>query len=179
MSRASPEVAPYPFTTRHPLLGVLEFRDGARIRVADIPGLIDGAAQGRGCGHDFLRHVERTKALLYMVDAAGTDFRDPIQDLRVLVNELESYGDGSLLEQRALVVANKVDLMEKEKIQEVLGQLAEVADSLGIHRDHDVMAISAGVTGFGLGPLSQAIRKTVELSEMDRQEAFHTTSKAI
>jgi GTPase len=116
---------------------------------------------------------------LYMVDAAGTDFRDPIQDLRVLVNELESYGDGSLLEQRALVVANKVDLMEKEKIQEVLGQLAEVADSLGIHRDHDVMAISAGVTGFGLGPLSQAIRKTVELSEMDRQEAFHTTSKAI
>ncbi len=93
MSRAAPEVAPYHFTTMHPIIGCIEYRDGFQIRAADIPGLIAGASEGRGRGHDFLRHIERTKALLYIVDAAGVDFRDPVEDLHVLANELASYGD--------------------------------------------------------------------------------------
>ncbi|EEC48920.1 predicted protein, partial [Phaeodactylum tricornutum CCAP 1055/1] len=120
MSRASPEIAPYPFTTLHPLIGCIEYQDGYRIRAADIPGLIEGASEGRGCGHAFLRHIERTKALLYIVDAAGTDFRDPAEDLKILAKELESYGDGSLLERRALVVANKLDLLTEEQAFEIL-----------------------------------------------------------
>jgi GTPase len=172
MSRASPEVAPYPFTTLHPLIGCIEYRDGLRIRAADIPGLIAGASEGRGRGHDFLKHIERTKALLYIVDAAGVDFRNPVEDLRVLVDELSCYGDGSLLERRALVVANKVDLLTKERIAEILARVGEAADEIGIQTDHDVLGISAGVTGDGLGELSKAIRDVVTQTEMDRKLAF-------
>eukprot|EP00957_Ditylum_brightwellii_P038735 2928069-Ditylum_brightwellii.AAC.1 len=83
-SMAKPEIAPYPFTTLHPLVGSIEYKDGFRVVCADVPGLIDGASEGRGRGFDFLRHLERTKALLYIVDAAGVDGRDPIEDLKIL-----------------------------------------------------------------------------------------------
>lgn len=176
MSKASPDIAPYPFTTLHPLVGVLEFRDGRKIRMADIPGLIGGAAQGRGMGHDFLRHVERTKALLYMVDVAGVDFRDPVKDLSVLANELASYGDGSLMERRALVVANKVDLLHIDTVAEVLSSIREAAVKVGIQLEHDVMAISAGVTGEGLRTLSKAIRDIVMKTEQERKQLFEQES---
>mmetsp|Transcript_24138 Transcript_24138/g.66883 ORF Transcript_24138/g.66883 Transcript_24138/m.66883 type:complete len:525 (-) Transcript_24138:22-1596(-) len=169
MSRATPKVAPYPFTTLHPLMGMVEYRDGTSIRVADIPGLIDGASQGRGCGHSFLRHVERTKALLYIVDIAGSE-RDPLEDLRVLVNELGSYGDGDLLERRAIVMANKIDLVEKQRVPEIVGSLAELSDSLGIQRLDDVHAVSAGVSGKGLGALSRSLRGVVEQANADREQ---------
>ena len=178
MSAATPEVAPYPFTTLHPLMGVIEYRDGFRVKAADIPGLIDGASTGRGKGHDFLRHVERTKALLYIVDAASVDFRDPIDDLRILAKELSSYGDGSLMERRALVVANKVDLLHEDRVQEILFTLHETATELGIRFEHEVMAISAGVSGVGLGVLSKAIRDIVSKSERDRQIEFESRVKA-
>lgn len=173
MSKASPDIAPYPFTTLHPLVGVVEYRDGFRLRAADIPGLIAGAAEGRGMGHDFLRHVERTSALLYMVDAAGVDLRHPLDDLTTLVHELERYKDGSLvLERRALVVANKVDLLHPEAIPEVVAALQETATSLGIQLERDVLPISAGVTGEGLGVLSKAMREIVMKAEKEKQEAF-------
>jgi GTP-binding protein len=176
MSMATPEVAPYPFTTLHPLMGMIDYRDGYRIRAADIPGLVRGAAEGRGKGHDFLRHVERTKALMYIVDVAGTDFRDPIEDLLVLADELSAYGDGSLLERRAIVVANKVDLLARERIPEILFELGEAAKGAGIQFEHDVMGISAGVTGEGLGELSKAIRYIVSKTEEERLLAFeHAT----
>jgi GTPase len=178
MSAATPEVAPYPFTTLHPLMGIIEYRDGFRVKVADIPGLIDGASDGRGKGHDFLRHVERTKALLYIVDAAGVDFRDPISDLRILAKELSSYGDGSLMERRALVVANKVDLLHEDNTAELLIKLHETATELGIRFEHDVIPISAGVTGVGLGLLSRAIRDIVTKSDSERQEQFESHVKA-
>jgi GTPase len=178
MSAATPEVAPYPFTTLHPLLGIIEYRDGFRVKAADIPGLIDGASDGRGKGHDFLRHVERTKALLYIVDAAGVDLRDPISDLRVLAKELSSYGDGSLMERRALVVANKVDLLHEDHTAELLITLHETATELGIQFEHDVIPISAGVTGVGLGLLSKAIRDIVTKSDSDRQDEFESQVKA-
>ena len=178
MSAASPEVAPYPFTTLHPLMGCIEYRDGFRVKAADIPGLIDGASSGRGKGHDFLRHVERTKALLYMVDAASVDLRNPIDDLKVLAKELRSYGDGSLLERRALIVANKVDLLHDDHASEILVSLHEAATELGIRFEHEVMAISAGVSGVGLDVLSKAIRDIVGKSEIDRKVEFESRVKA-
>lgn len=167
ISRASPKVAPYPFTTLHPILGTVEYRDARKIKVADIPGLIDGASQGRGKGHDFLRHVERTKALCYMVDAAGTDLRDPCEDLQILAQELEAYSDGHLLERRALVVANKLDLLEPEEIPSLLDSVQDTAKRLGIKQEGKVLAISAGVTGQGLPELAQALRRVVDQSEAD------------
>jgi GTP-binding protein len=168
MSRAMPEIAPYPFTTLHPLVGCIEYRDGFRVMAADVPGLIGGASEGRGRGHDFLRHLERTKALLYIVDAAGVDGRDPMQDLLTLTDELSAYGDGDMLTRPALVVANKVDLLDAEESKAILFELGAVAKDAGIRFSGDVMGISAGVTGVGLEPLSRAIRTVVLESENER-----------
>ena len=169
MSRATSKVAPYPFTTLHPLVGVVEYRDGFRLKAADIPGLIAGASEGRGCGHDFLRHIERTKALLYIVDIAGTDGRDPVNDLQILVEELASYKDGDLMHRKSLLLANKVDLMEEEKLLEIVGSLAETAESLGLDVSHDVLSTSM-TQGGGLELLSKAMREIVVQAEEERNE---------
>ena len=169
MSMAKPEIAPYPFTTLHPLVGTVRYRDGFRVVAADVPGLIGGASEGRGRGHDFLRHLERTKALLYIVDAAGVDGRDPVEDLRVLADEIGSYGDGDMLERPALLVANKTDLIqEDEEIEAILFDLAVAAEELGIEHRGDVLGISAGVTGEGLAVLSRKMRTAVEEAEVNR-----------
>ncbi len=111
ISNANPKIAAYPFTTRHPVIGVVEFPDFSTFLMADIPGLLDGAHRNIGLGHEFLRHIERTKALLYVLDMAGVDGRNPVDDLKVLRNELELYMKG--LSQRAvIVIANKMDLPE-------------------------------------------------------------------
>ena len=168
MSRASPEIAPYPFTTLHPLIGSIEFKDGFRILAADVPGLIEGASSGRGRGFDFLRHLERTKGLMYMVDAAGVDGRCPIEDFKVLIEELEQYAEGSLLERPALVVANKLDLLSDEKdANELLLRLHEVAEESELVCSDSVLGISTK-TGQGLLELSKAMRLTVEEAEMMR-----------
>jgi len=162
-SRATPKIAPYPFTTLHPLVGTLHYQDGFQLLAADIPGLVDGASEGKGRGHDFLRHLERTKALLYIVDSAGTDGRDPVRDLRTLVKELGSYKEGELLDRPALVTANKVDLLEsKDHQEEILLELALVAEEAGIRFDGNVLGISAGVTGEGLPLLARDMRRLVE-----------------
>ena len=98
MSRARPKIASYPFTTLHPLVGTIHYKDEHKIVMADIPGLIDGAAEGRGRGVEFLRHIERTKALVYIVDAASMDGRCPINDLRILGKELKEYGSSGYFE---------------------------------------------------------------------------------
>jgi GTPase len=166
LSAAQPKVAPYPFTTLHPIMGCVEYRDGYTVRMADIPGLIDGASQGRGLGFDFLRHIERNKALLYVLDASNPD---PKHDLRVLVKELDAY-DSTLLSRRAMIVANKVDLIQPESLPELLDQIECVAGYLGIQFEHRVMGISAGATGDGLVELSAAIREMVELCNSERED---------
>jgi len=113
LSNAHPKTAPYPFTTLHPVVGLVEFPDFFRFTMADIPGLIDGAHENIGLGHDFLRHIERCRILIYVVDTAGVDQRQPQDDLEALARELELYKPG-LSARARLVVANKIDLPEAD-----------------------------------------------------------------
>ena len=108
ISRARPKIAPYPFTTLHPQIGIVEYRDYERLTVCDVPGLIKGAHENVGLGHAFLRHVQRCKVLVILLDMAGTDNRKPWDDYHDLLEELEQY-DATLLKRRRLVVANKMD----------------------------------------------------------------------
>ena len=104
-------IAPYPFTTLSPNLGFISYEGGSRILLTDIPGIIEGAHQNRGLGFAFLRHIERTKVLLYVLDAAGIDGRDPLSDYKTLVDELSLY-DPLLLKRPSGIVLNKCDLPE-------------------------------------------------------------------
>jgi GTP-binding protein len=115
VSDAHPKTAPYPFTTLHPNVGVIEFEDFYRFTMADIPGLINGAHNNVGLGHDFLRHIERCRVFIYVLDAAGVDDRDPVSDMKALVNELELYREG-LSQKPAVIAANKIDLLESEDV---------------------------------------------------------------
>jgi len=109
ISKARPKVAPYPFTTLHPQIGIVEYAtDFKRLTVCDVPGLIEGAHQNVGLGHEFLRHIERCKVLVLLLDMAGTDGRTPWDDYKQLLKELELYNP-ALLEKERLVVANKMD----------------------------------------------------------------------
>lgn len=108
ISRARPKIAPYPFTTLHPQIGIVEYPDWRRLTVCDVPGLIEGAHQNVGLGYAFLRHIQRCKVLVLLLDMAGADNRAPWDDYRQLLKELELY-DPVLLERPRLVVANKMD----------------------------------------------------------------------
>jgi GTPase len=108
ISHARPKVAPYPFTTLHPQIGIVEYADFHRLTVCDVPGLIAGAHRNVGLGHEFLRHIERCQVLVLLLDMAGEDGRAPWDDYSSLLAELELY-DSRLLEKRRLVVANKMD----------------------------------------------------------------------
>ena len=108
ISHARPKVAPYPFTTLHPQIGIVEYTDWKRLTVCDVPGLIEGAHQNVGLGHAFLRHIKRCRVLVLLVDMAGTDGRAPWDDYKQLLTELELY-DPAMLEKPRLVVANKMD----------------------------------------------------------------------
>ena len=108
-------MAAYPFTTLHPIIGVIEFPDYRRATIADIPGLIEGAHQGLGLGHEFLRHITRCRILLFVVDVAGSEGRNPIEDLQNLRREIDLY-DPMLSERPWFVVANKMDLPAARRI---------------------------------------------------------------
>jgi GTPase len=109
LSNAHPKIAPYPFTTLEPMIGVMEYVDFARVTVADIPGLIEGAHEGVGLGHEFLRHIERCRMLLFVIDMSGQEGRDPRDDFAQLRTEISLY-QKELSERPYLVVANKMDL---------------------------------------------------------------------
>ncbi len=112
ITKAHPKTAAYPFTTLHPQIGVIELeKHYDRLLLADVPGLIEGANENRGLGHRFLRHIERCAVLIFLIDMAGVDARDPREDYATLLSELKLY-DKSLLKKPRLVVANKMDLEE-------------------------------------------------------------------
>lgn len=114
ISKARPKIAPYPFTTLHPQIGIVEYEDWKRLTVCDVPGLIDGAHQNVGLGHEFLRHIQRCKILVLLLDMAGTDARAPWDDYKNLLRELGLY-DPALVEKPRMVVANKMDEAVAEK----------------------------------------------------------------
>jgi GTP-binding protein len=150
LTAAKPLVGVYPFTTLHPHVGVLELEDFSRLTFADIPGLIAGASEGVGLGHDFLRHIERTKMLLFVLDMAGTDNRDPSEDLKVLERELAAYSP-DLLRRPQLVAANKMDHPDAQIF---------FPEFLKKFPQKKVVPISAK-SGEGLGELVQAVRETL------------------
>jgi GTP-binding protein len=114
ISAARPKVAAYPFTTLHPIVGVMELPGYRRLTVADIPGLIEGAHRGLGLGHEFLRHISRCRVLVFVIDIAGSEGRHPIEDLQNIRREIDLY-DPALSSRPWLVVANKMDLPDAEK----------------------------------------------------------------
>ena len=114
VSNAKPKIANYHFTTLDPHLGVVDVKGAGGFVMADIPGLIEGASEGVGLGHDFLRHIERTKVLVHVVDAASTEGRDPVEDIKTIMNELKGY-DESLLDRPQVIAANKIDAIYEEE----------------------------------------------------------------
>jgi GTPase len=142
ISAARPKVAAYPFTTLHPIIGVVEFPEYGRATIADIPGLIEGAHRGVGLGHEFLRHITRCRILLFVVDVAGSEGRNPIEDLQQLRKEIDLYDP--LLSQRPwFVIANKMDLPgAKENLAALRKKFPKI----------DILAISAA-KGEGTGEL--------------------------
>ena len=147
VSNAKPKIANYHFTTLTPNLGVVDMY-GDSFVVADIPGIIEGAAEGVGLGHEFLKHIERTKVLLHVVDAAGTEGRDPLEDLEKIRLELEKYSP-QLLEKPQLIAANKMDAAYDDSS---LKEICAVYEPLGIK----VFPISA-VSGQGVEELLREI----------------------
>jgi GTPase len=158
LSRARPKIADYPFTTLVPNLGVVKAGD-VTFTVADVPGLIEGASEGRGLGHDFLRHIERCAALVHVVDLATMEpGRNPAEDLDVIERELARYG--GLEDRPRLVALNKVDLPDGREMAEMVGQ--EIRE-----RGWPVLAVSA-VTHEGLRELSFAMAEVVAAARRDR-----------
>ena len=118
ISSAKPKIADYPFTTLVPNLGVVRKPDGDGIVIADIPGLIEGASEGTGLGHDFIRHIERTRLLVHIIDAAGVNGTGPEDAYKIIQNELKKY-DKSLIKKKQLLILNKIDLLSDEECKKL------------------------------------------------------------
>lgn len=147
------KIAAYPFTTLRPNLGFIKLEDLSRIFIADIPGIIKGAHQNRGLGFEFLRHVERTKLLLFILDASGIDGRDPSSDFKILRDEIGAYNP-EMLERPYLVVLNKIDTEEAEQ------HIKDFRKKKLVDKNK-IFEISA-MQGTGLPELLQAIKKSVK-----------------
>ncbi len=172
MSAAKPKIASYPFTTLQPILGVVDV-SGARFVLADVPGLIEGASEGAGMGHDFLRHVERARLLLHVLDVSNFDGIEPMDRFVALNRELENYKN--LLDSRPQwVVLNKIDLVTEDTVQKFRDDL----EALG----YRVFAVS-GATTEGVTELKQALAAEVltlpppELDEIGRLKVYRLDKK--
>ncbi|MBO1871636.1 GTPase ObgE [Lachnoanaerobaculum sp. Marseille-Q4761] len=157
VSNAKPKIANYHFTTLDPHLGVVDVKGAGGFVMADIPGLIEGASEGVGLGHDFLKHIERTKVLVHVVDAASTEGRDPVEDIKTIMNELKNY-DENLLKRPQLIAANKIDAIydeENDKIERIQAAFPDIK----------VFPIS-GVSGKGIQELLYELVNV--LSTIDR-----------
>ncbi|MDD3174130.1 MAG: Obg family GTPase CgtA, partial [Herbinix sp.] len=158
VTNAKPKIGNYHFTTLSPNLGVVDLEGGGFV-IADIPGLIEGASEGLGLGHEFLRHIERTKVIIHLVDAASTEGRDPIDDIKLINAELTAYNP-ELAKRPQVIAANKTDVLAQEEQEEVLKKLKETFEPQGI----PVFAISA-VSGKGMKELLYYVKGM--LSKLD------------
>jgi len=154
ISAARPKVAAYPFTTLHPIVGVIEFPGYQRATVADIPGLIEGAHRGVGLGHEFLRHITRCRVLVFVVDIAGSEGRNPVEDLQNLRREIDFY-DPNLSSRGWFVVANKMDLPgAKENLKALQKRFPKL----------QILPVSAA-NGEGIDQLKQTLATRIADSE--------------
>jgi GTP-binding protein len=156
VTNARPKIGNYHFTTTIPNLGVVDLDGGNGFVIADIPGLIEGASQGLGLGHEFLRHIERTRIIIHMVDAASTEGRDPIEDIRLINSELEAYNP-ELAKRPQVIAANKMDVFYGDEGNEIINKLKAAFESEGIM----VFPISA-VSGSGIDSLLRYVRKMLD-----------------
>ena len=154
VTNAKPKIANYHFTTLNPNLGVVDL-DGNGFVIADIPGLIEGASEGIGLGHEFLRHIERTKVIIHMVDGASVEGRDPLEDIKAINKELEAY-DPAILEKPQVIAANKMDVC-MEGSEEILEKLRKEFEPKGI----EVFSISA-VSGQGVKELLYHVQELLK-----------------
>lgn len=156
VTNAQPKIANYHFTTLNPNLGVVDLEGGDGFVMADIPGLIEGASEGVGLGHEFLRHIERTRVIVHMVDAASTEGRDPVQDIKVIDQELEAYNP-EIARRPQVIAANKIDCFYSEDREAVLDRLKKEFEPKGIR----VFPVSA-VTGEGVRELLYHVKEMLD-----------------
>ncbi|MCJ8281379.1 MAG: GTPase ObgE, partial [Rivularia sp. ALOHA_DT_140] len=160
LSAARPKIADYPFTTLIPNLGVVRKPTGDGTVFADIPGLIEGASQGAGLGHDFLRHIERTRLLLHVIDSTSEDV---IGEYNTIMQELQSYGR-ELREKTQIIALNKIDAVDKESVDN-----NALATELN-HLSYAPVFIISAVTGEGLQPMLQKIWDTLDTLNVEEEE---------
>lgn len=160
VTNARPKIGNYHFTTTSPNLGVVDLEGGEGFVIADIPGLIKGASEGLGLGHEFLRHIERTKLIIHLVDAASTEGRDPIEDIRLINTELTSYNP-QLAKLPQVIAANKIDVLYGDEKEEVIKKIKHSFEPEGLK----VFPISA-VSGQGIKELLYHVKEI--LDQMDR-----------
>ena len=157
VTNARPKIANYHFTTLNPNLGVVDLDGGREFVIADIPGLIEGASEGVGLGHEFLRHIERTKVIIHMVDAASTEGRDPVADIKAINEELRAYNP-ELLKRPQVIAANKIDaIYTDDETENPVDVIKKAFEPEGIK----VYPISA-VTGQGLKELLYYVRELLD-----------------
>ena len=174
VTSATPKIADYHFTTLEPNLGVVKSEYGDSFVIADIPGIIEGASDGTGLGLQFLRHIERTRLLLHVIDASGVEGRNPVEDFNTINNELKNYSE-KLSKRTQIIVANKVDLMQDETAYNELEKLAK-------EKGLAIFKIS-GVTGQGVKELLDYVSKTLktlpkeELVEIEDRKVYELEDK--
>lgn len=153
VTAATPKIANYHFTTIHPNLGVVKTEYGDSFVLADIPGVIEGASEGIGLGIQFLRHIERTRLLLHVIDCSGSEGRNPVQDFYIINEELKKYSE-KLSKRKQIIVANKLDIMQDESAYKELEELAK-------KEKMEIFKISA-VTGEGIKELFNHVSKVLK-----------------
>ena len=168
VTEAKPKIADYHFTTLEPNLGVATTEYGDSFVIADIPGIIEGASQGVGLGLQFLRHIERTRLLLHVIDVSGTEGRDPVEDFKTINNELKKYSE-KLATRKQIIVANKADVMQDKVLYENLEKMAQKLN-LKIYK------VSAA-TGQGLKELIKDVAE--ELKKLPREDIVEQEEKIV
>ncbi len=169
VTSARPKIAEYHFTTLEPNLGVVKTEYGDSFVLADIPGIIEGASEGVGLGLRFLRHIERTRLLLHVIDVSGSEGRNPVEDFKIINKELKKYSE-KLSTRKQIIVANKIDVMQDEKLYLELEKLAK-------EKNLEIFKISAA-TGEGLKELFTHVSKVLktlpkeDLEEVEEKKVY-------
>ena len=165
---ATPKIADYHFTTLEPNLGVVKTDYGDSFVIADIPGIIEGASEGTGLGLQFLRHIERTRLLLHVIDVSGSEGRNPVEDFYTINNELKQYSE-KLSQRKQIIVANKIDVMQDEELYKVLEKVAR-------ENNMEIYKISAA-TGQGISELIKHVSEV--LKTLPKEDLIEVTDKKV